>query len=53
MLNKDMYVAMQGASKFTLGGVLEHWSIVERNAVITVPTMVMIGEFDTMTEECR
>jgi proline iminopeptidase len=52
MLNKKIYVAMQGASEFTLGGALEHWSIVERNATISVPTLVMMGEFDTMTEEC-
>jgi hypothetical protein len=32
--------------------VLENWNIVERNAVVTVPTLVMMGEFDTMTEEC-
>ena len=43
---------MQGASEFTLGGVLENWSIVERNAKIQVPTLVLMGEFDTMTEEC-
>eukprot|EP01046_Picozoa_sp_COSAG06_P051302 COSAG06_NODE_8341_length_2199_cov_1.301905_4_plen_86_part_00 len=32
--------------------MLENWNIVERNAVVTVPTLVMMGEFDTMTEEC-
>ena len=52
MLNKKIYVGMQGASEFTLGGALEHWTIVERNATISVPTMVMMGECDTMTEEC-
>eukprot|EP01043_Picozoa_sp_COSAG02_P034429 COSAG02_NODE_2405_length_8933_cov_133.975209_4_plen_221_part_00 len=51
-LNKQIYVGMQGASEFTLGGVLENWSIVERNAAILVPTLVMMGQYDTMTEEC-
>ena len=43
---------MQGASEFTLGGVLENWNIVERNSAILVPTLVMMGQYDTMTEEC-
>mmetsp|Transcript_5262 Transcript_5262/g.10699 ORF Transcript_5262/g.10699 Transcript_5262/m.10699 type:complete len:93 (+) Transcript_5262:3-281(+) len=44
---------MQGKSEFTLGGQLEFWSITERNANINVPTLVMRGEFDTMSEACH
>ena len=44
---------MQGVSEFTLGGELEYWSITERNADIQVPTLVMMGEHDTMSEECH
>ena len=51
-LNEAIYCKMQGKSEFTLGGVLEKWRIVERHANIAVPALVMIGEFDTMTEEC-
>ena len=32
----------------------EHWSITERNrAAIDAPTLVLMGEFDTMSEECH
>jgi proline-specific peptidase len=50
-LNREIYTAMQGASEFTFGGVLENWSITERLSVVDVPTLVMRGEYDTMTEE--
>ena len=52
-LNKKIYVAIQGASEFTLGGELERWSITDRNRGITVPALVLMGEFDTMSEECH
>jgi proline-specific peptidase len=52
--NEEIYVGMQGASEFTFGGVLKDWSIVERNrAYIRVPTLVLAGEFDTMSQECQ
>lgn len=50
--NNEIYVKMQGASEFTIGGVLENWSITDRLHHITVPTLVIRGEYDTMTEEC-
>ena len=46
--NVKIYTAVQGHSEFTLGGVLEHWSITERNSSIRVPTIVIMGEYDTM-----
>ena len=52
-LNKKIYVAMQGASEFTLGGELAKWSITDRLKVVSVPTLVMAGEFDTMSQECH
>ena len=52
--NEEIYVGMQGASEFTFGGVLKGWSIVERNrACLRVPTLVLAGEFDTMSQECQ
>jgi len=51
--NPRIYVAMQGASEFTLGGELEHWSITERNAALRIPALVLMGEFDTMSTECH
>ena len=51
--NPAIYTAMQGESEFTFGGVLTVWTIAERNASVTVPTLVLAGEFDTMTIECH
>lgn len=51
-MNQTIYIAMQGECEFTIGGVLEHWSITDRLHTVTVPTLVMVGEFDTMTDEC-
>jgi len=51
--NNVIYRAMQGASEFTFGGVLKGWRIVERNASIRVPTLVLAGEYDTMSIECH
>jgi hypothetical protein len=34
--NKKIYIAMQGASEFTLAGELEHWSITDRLSVVDV-----------------
>ena len=43
---------MQGPSEFTIGGVLEFWNITDRLHLVDVPTLVVRGEFDSMTEEC-
>lgn len=51
--NNAIYRGMQGASEFTFGGVLKGWRIVERNASIRVPTLVLAGEYDTMSIECH
>lgn len=51
-LNPKIYSIMQGNSEFTIGGVLKDWSITERLKNITVPSVVFVGEFDTMTDEC-
>ena len=52
-MNKTIYVAMQGASEFTLGGALEHWSITDQLHTVKVPTLCLAGEFDTMSVECH
>ena len=43
-VNGAIYAGMQGASEFTFGGVLKGWSVRERNATISVPTLVIAGE---------
>lgn len=51
--NPAIYAGMQGESEFTFGGVLKGWTIADRNASILVPTLVLAGEFDTMSIECH
>lgn len=50
--NNDIYVMMQGASEFTIGGVLANWNITARLSEIEAETLVTRGEYDTMTTEC-
>jgi L-proline amide hydrolase len=51
-MNAVIYREMQGASEFTIGGVLKGWSILDRLPLVLVPALVLVGEFDSMTEEC-
>eukprot|EP01034_Spumella_vulgaris_P021830 gene21830-27900_t len=51
-MNASIYQAMQGESEFTVSGVLENWSILDRLHLVDAPTLVVMGEFDSMTEEC-
>jgi L-proline amide hydrolase len=51
-MDKTIYVEMQGVCEFTIGGLLETWSVIERLHLVQVPTIVLAGEFDTMTVEC-
>jgi pimeloyl-ACP methyl ester carboxylesterase len=50
--NGEIYVAMQGASEFVIAGALGRWRCTERLCAVTCPTLVMRGEFDTMTHAC-
>lgn len=51
-INNEIYTAMQGPSEFTSKGVLENWSVAERLSTVTTPTLVLRGEYDTMSKEC-
>jgi L-proline amide hydrolase len=51
-MNASIYRAMQGESEFTVSGVLENWSILDRLHLVDAPTLVVMGQFDSMTEEC-
>lgn len=46
-----VYHAMNGPSEFHVTGSLGDWSIVDRLPNITVPTLVLAGEFDEATPE--
>ena len=52
-MNPTIYKLMQGESEFTTGGVFTDWSIVDRLHLISVPVLVLAGEYDTMTIECQ
>ena len=53
-MNKEIYVAMQGASEFTFGGVLKGWNVTDDiKRHVKCPTLVIRGEYDTMTERCH
>lgn len=47
-LNKDIYVPMQGPSEMGASGVLEHWDRSADLKNITVPTLVIGAQYDTM-----
>jgi proline iminopeptidase len=47
-LNKKIYIPMQGPSELGAGGVIEKWDRVADLPKITVPTLVIGAEYDTM-----
>lgn len=47
-VNKDIYVPLQGPSELGASGKLLNWSRTKDLASITVPTLVIGGEYDTM-----
>jgi L-proline amide hydrolase len=44
-----VYHTMNGPNEFHVVGSLRHWSIIDRLPSITVPTLVVAGEFDEAT----
>ena len=51
-LNMDIYVKMQGPSEFTIGGVLKYWDISAQLSTVKTPTLILRGQFDTMSRTC-
>ena len=47
-LNEEIYVGMQGASEFTVSGVLGNLNVTGRLNDIEVPVLLTHGRFDTM-----
>lgn len=47
-VNPEIYVGMQGASEFTISGVLAHFNVTERLSMVEVPVLLTTGEFDTV-----
>ena len=51
-MNSVIYAKMQGECEFMIGGVLKDWKITDKLYLVECPTLVLVGEFDTMTDEC-
>jgi len=47
-LNKDVYIPMQGPSEMSASGILEKWDRTADLGRITVPTLTIGGQYDTM-----
>lgn len=43
---------MQGPSEFTMQGVLENWDVSEKLGGVNIPTLVLRGQYDTMSKRC-
>lgn len=50
-INQDVYVTMQGPSEFGISGKLEAWDRKADLPKITVPTLTVGGQYDTMDPE--
>jgi proline iminopeptidase len=50
-MNNSLYVTMQGPSEFGLGGKLINWDVKKELPKISVPTLTIGGQFDTMDPE--
>ncbi|XP_075256925.1 proline iminopeptidase-like [Convolutriloba macropyga] len=50
--NQEIYVAINGASEFTMSGTLWDWDVTGKVDGNKYPTIVIGGEFDTMTYDC-
>ncbi len=47
-LNNSLYVTMQGPSEFGIAGKLENWDVKAQLKNLTIPTLTIGGEYDTM-----
>jgi proline iminopeptidase len=50
-MNKSLYVTMQGPSEFGISGRLENWDVSKQLSAISVPTLVIGAQHDTMDPE--
>ncbi len=50
-LNKSLYVTMQGPSEFGISGRLENWDVSKQLSTISVSTLVIGAQHDTMDPE--
>lgn len=50
-INQHVYEYMQGPSEFVPGGILKGWSVWDRLAELSVPTLTVGAKYDTMNPE--
>ncbi len=50
-LNNSLYVTMQGPSEFGIAGKLANWDVKARLPELTIPTLTIGGQYDTMDPE--
>ena len=50
-MNQSLYVTMQGPSEFGIAGRLSNWDVSQELTKITVPTLVVGAQHDTMDPE--
>lgn len=50
-LNQSLYVTMQGPSEFGISGKLEKWDVTGQLKTLSVPTLVVGAQHDTMDPE--
>lgn len=51
LADPTVYHTMNGPNEFHVVGTMREWSIIDRLPTITVPTLVVAGEFDEATRE--
>ena len=51
-MNVAIYSKMQGECEFMIGGILKSYKITDKLYLVECPTLVLVGEYDTMTDEC-
>lgn len=47
-MNQSLYVTMQGPSEFGISGKLANWDVTSQLKIITIPTLVIGAQHDTM-----
>ena len=50
-VNQHVYEYMQGPSEFVPGGILKDWSVWDDLHTLTIPTLMVGAEYDTMNPE--
>ncbi|BAB60076.1 proline iminopeptidase [Thermoplasma volcanium GSS1] len=47
---RNVYRTMNGPNEFTITGTIRDWDITDKIGIISVPTLITVGEFDEVTQ---